>query len=48
MATRRGFSGRATPTYFETNIRRLVAFQKAALGGVPVYAVAGDPRASEG
>ena len=33
---------------FETNIRRLVAFQKAALAGVPVYAVAGDPRASEG
>lgn len=30
-----------------TGIRRLVAFQKAALQGVPVYAVA-DPRASQG
>lgn len=33
---------------FKTNIRRLVAFQKAALAGVPVSDVVGDPRASEG
>ncbi len=32
---------------FETGIRRLVAFQKAALAGVPVYEVA-DPRAKDG
>lgn len=32
---------------FKTSIRRLVAFQKAALLGVPVYDVA-DPRAKEG
>lgn len=32
---------------FQTGIRRLVAFQKAALAGVPVYAVA-DPRAEQG
>ena len=31
---------------FETSIRRLVAFQKAALGGMPVHLVA-DPRAKE-
>ncbi len=31
---------------FKTGIRRLVAFQKAALAGVPVYAVA-DPRAEQ-
>ncbi len=31
---------------FKTSIRRFVAFQKAALAGVPVYAVA-DPRAAE-
>ncbi|HIK54430.1 MAG TPA: ParA family protein [Synechococcales cyanobacterium M55_K2018_004] len=32
---------------FETGIRRLAAFQKAARAGVPVYAVK-DPRAQEG
>lgn len=32
---------------FKTGIRRLVAFQKAALTGVPVYAV-DDPRAKQG
>jgi chromosome partitioning protein len=32
---------------FKTGIRRFVAFQKAALAGVPVYAVS-DPRAQEG
>jgi chromosome partitioning protein len=32
---------------FKTGIRRLVAFQKAALAGVPVYAV-DDPRAKQG
>ena len=32
---------------FDTSIRRLVAFQKAALAGVPVQAVH-DPRAKEG
>lgn len=31
---------------FKTGIHRLVAFQKAALAGVPVYAV-GDPRATQ-
>ena len=30
--------------FFESGIRRLVAFQKAALAGVPVFA-GGDPRA---
>lgn len=33
---------------FNTNIRRLVAFEKAALQGVPVSAVKDDPRALEG
>jgi chromosome partitioning protein len=32
---------------FKTGIRRFVAFQKAALQGVPVYDV-NDPRAQEG
>lgn len=32
---------------FKTGIRRLIAFQKAALAGVPVYAV-DDPRAKQG
>jgi chromosome partitioning protein len=32
---------------FKGSIRRLVAFQKAALAGVPVYAV-NDPRAAQG
>lgn len=32
---------------FDTGIRRLVAFQKAALAGVPVYEV-NDPRARDG
>ena len=31
---------------FSTSIRRLSAFQKAALLGVPVFAVKGDPRAA--
>jgi chromosome partitioning protein len=33
---------------FATSIRRLSAFQKAALSGVPVSAVKGDPRAANG
>ena len=33
---------------FASNIRRLSAFQKAALQGVPVSAVKGDPRAVNG
>ena len=33
---------------FSTSIRRLSAFQKAALQGVPVSAVKGDPRAANG
>lgn len=37
--------GRGLPV-FKTEIHRLVAFQKAALGGVPVYKV-GDPRAEQ-
>lgn len=32
---------------FKAGVRRLVAFQKAALSGVPVYAVS-DPRAEQG
>ena len=36
--------GQARVPLFQTGIRRLVAFQKAALAGVPVYAVR-DPRA---
>jgi chromosome partitioning protein len=37
--------GRGLPV-FKTEIHRLVAFQKAALAGVPVYKV-GDPRAEQ-
>jgi chromosome partitioning protein len=39
--------GTAGLPLFEGQIRRLAAFQKAALAGVPVHAVP-DPRAKEG
>ncbi len=50
--SRDGEQARATLTgarlpLFTGNVRRLVAFQKAALEGVPVYAVK-DPRAEQG
>ena len=43
----RAMLGEASLPVFETSVRRLVAFQKAALAGVPVHAVP-DPRAREG
>ncbi len=43
----RAMLGGAGLPLFEGQIRRLVAFQKAALAGVPVHAVP-DPRAKEG
>ncbi len=43
----RAMLGGAGLPLFEGQIRRLVAFQKAALAGVPVHAVT-DPRAKEG
>ena len=45
METKPGVScGKGGIPFFESGIPRLVAFQKAALAGVPVFAVR-DPRA---